>query len=405
MKNHPLPIIGEIYEASFRPDHWPVVLEELATLTRSQSAMFIFNFDDSPQTANPLMSLSLSYGIEDKWIKAYNDYFGSIDPSFRIPRENAPLGVATADHKSFSDRTVQEQHEFYTGYMRPQGLYHKADVLLFEDDNRQGGIEIHRTRDAGYYEDETLQLVSDLAQHFQRALRIHTEFTQLRIREQALYAGFDKLAMGMVLFDPMGQVVYVNPMAESILKYHPSISLIRGSIMTYDPRQGVQLHQAIFNAVNSSTEPIAQKTYSIGLSQPDNDSPLPVLVAPICKGGLLEHVEVERIHAAMYFTDPTRQQSIAPEILQQIYGMTEREAQVAVGLCNGLNAAEISRAHDISYHTARTHIRGVFDKTGVKSHPQLVKLLLSGPFLMTGSSCVMFWLRAQIEMDFLPWLC
>ena len=398
MNDQLLPIIGEIYEASYRPEHWSVVLEKLAELTRSKSATFLFNYDLKMPDTNPLMSLSLSYGIEDKWIKAYNDYEG-----FKAARENAPLGVATAEHQNFPDRSYIEQHELYIGYMQPQGMYHSAGLILFDDEERISGIGIQRSREAGRYEDETLQLVTDLAPHFQRALRIHTEFTRLRTRQQALYAGFDKLAMGMVLFDPMGQVVYVNPMAKSIFEHHAAISIEHGTIITHDARQRMRLRQAILNVINSGSEDIEQTSFSIGLSQPDIDSPLPVLVTPIRKGGVLEDVEAERIHAAMFFSDPAHQQSIAPDVLRQIYGLTEREAQVAVGLCNGLNAGDISKAYDISFHTVRTHIRGVFDKTGVKSHPQLVKLLLTGPFVIASSTCVMFWVRAQTEMDYLFW--
>lgn len=381
MNNQLLPIISEIYEASYRPDHWSVVLEMLAKLTQSMSSMFIFDYH-SKAISNQIMSINLSFGIEDKWVQAYNDYYGSIDPSLKMADKNTPLGVASAEHQNFPDRTFIEQHELYTGFMKPQGMYHTAGLILFHDDSRLSALAIQRTREVGRYENGILQLISDLAPHFQRSLRIHTEFTRLRTREQALYASFDKLALGTVLFDSMGQVIYVNPVAKSIFEYHPAITLKHGNVVTHNSKQGIHLHRAIIDAVNSSPDHIDQKSFAMGLYQPNSDAPLPVLVTPARNNGLLEYLDNEPAHAVMFLSDPVHKQSIAPDVLQQTYGLTEREAEIAVGLCNGLNAEEISQLYAISYHTVRTHMRAVFDKAGVKSHPQLVKLLLSGPYGM-----------------------
>lgn len=68
-----------------------------------------------------------------------------------------------------------------------------------------------------------------------------------------------------------------------------------------------------------------------------------------------------------------------PALLASLYGFTRCEANLAHLLARGLTIAQASRARGISPHTARHHLRRVFDKTGTKRQAELVRVLLLGP--------------------------
>jgi DNA-binding CsgD family transcriptional regulator len=71
---------------------------------------------------------------------------------------------------------------------------------------------------------------------------------------------------------------------------------------------------------------------------------------------------------------------IAP-ILMMAYGLTKQE-QVVTGLvCRGLSTTEIASRLRITPHTIQTHLKSIFEKTGVSSRRELVASILQEQYL------------------------
>lgn len=60
-----------------------------------------------------------------------------------------------------------------------------------------------------------------------------------------------------------------------------------------------------------------------------------------------------------------------------IYGLSPVQKQVAGLVAEGLSLGEIAERLGITANTARTHLNRIFDKTGVRTQPALVRALLS----------------------------
>lgn len=67
------------------------------------------------------------------------------------------------------------------------------------------------------------------------------------------------------------------------------------------------------------------------------------------------------------------------ELLEFAYGLTKKEAEAATGLLDGLSPDGISQRLGVSIHTTRTHLRRVYEKTGVQGQTELTARLLGGP--------------------------
>lgn len=67
------------------------------------------------------------------------------------------------------------------------------------------------------------------------------------------------------------------------------------------------------------------------------------------------------------------------DLLQFAYGLTQKEAETALGLLDGLSADAIATRLGVSVNTVRTHLKRVYDKTGVQTQTELVARLLRGP--------------------------
>jgi DNA-binding CsgD family transcriptional regulator len=67
-----------------------------------------------------------------------------------------------------------------------------------------------------------------------------------------------------------------------------------------------------------------------------------------------------------------------PEELRRRFGLTKREAEIALLLASGLRTREIAERLFISWHTARTHTEKTFRKLGVRARGQVAAVLLHG---------------------------
>ena len=63
-------------------------------------------------------------------------------------------------------------------------------------------------------------------------------------------------------------------------------------------------------------------------------------------------------------------------LLRATFGCTAREATLALTLSRGCTLAEAAGVLGISIHTARTHLKRVFRKTGTKRQTELLRLVL-----------------------------
>lgn len=68
-------------------------------------------------------------------------------------------------------------------------------------------------------------------------------------------------------------------------------------------------------------------------------------------------------------------ESVRAERLRAMFGLTLAEAAVALHIANGNNMRNFAEQRKLSRHTARNQLQQVFDKTGVHSQAELVRLL------------------------------
>ena len=112
------------------------------------------------------------------------------------------------------------------------------------------------------------------------------------------------------------------------------------------------------------------------VDRPSGRRPLPFVVAPTRNAVS----QFGRSHAVcVSFADPERAPEADADLLARLYGFTAREAAVASLLLNGRSPNETAHELAISENTVRTHIRHVFDKTGVERLADLVRILIQGP--------------------------
>jgi len=373
-------LIPEIYEATVDINHWDYVLQMLAKVTKSKAACLFYKDKEIDVASTVAQS-----GCSADMIKDYENFFVKLDP----------LSNANGDDEDITDitltRVCQQYYpgssnfdsvhkDFYENWMKPHGFYYLGGTQFQDNTKQTAAVALLRDKQSGAWSLADLRVISEIVPHLKRALNIHSEFIRLRIQYDALQKGLDRLVIGLILFDSSAHPVYVNPTAKAIIKGHPGLSLKDDGLFLNPPVKDINLKQTILDVAKIDPEDSWKQTRAIGVTHPDVETPLPVLVTPMHAHQLTSGMDYEGAKVAVFLSDSNQKQPISTENLVSVYHLSQSEAQVAIGIANGQCIDEIAVSTCRSTHTIRSQLKATFAKVGVTRQSDLIKLLLTGPF-------------------------
>jgi DNA-binding CsgD family transcriptional regulator/PAS domain-containing protein len=279
-----------------------------------------------------------------------------------------------------SNGVMSSDCELYQNWMEPNDVYYVGGTQFADTGTHKAGIVILRSKDAGVWSDGEIRVINEILPHLNRSLKIHSEFTHLRMRQDALLQGLDRLVIGLILYNHDARTVYINPTAEAIIDSHPALQLEQGNLLLTNPDDDKSLRQTIVETAAIDPDDSWKQSVAIGITHPDVEAPLPILVTPMHAHLITSDLDYEGAKVAVFLSDPNLQQPISIDSLVSVYSLTPSEAQVAISLANGHSIDQIATNSNHSAHTIRSQLKSVFRKTGVSRQSELIKLLLTGPF-------------------------
>jgi DNA-binding CsgD family transcriptional regulator len=78
-----------------------------------------------------------------------------------------------------------------------------------------------------------------------------------------------------------------------------------------------------------------------------------------------------------FLTDTKGPLDLAPELLCLNFGLTRAEARVAVAATASQPVEQIAEGLSLRVNTVKTHLKHVYEKTGVASRAEFVRLLVN----------------------------
>jgi DNA-binding CsgD family transcriptional regulator len=368
-------IVPEIYEATIDPSHWDYVVTMIAKLTRSKSACLYYKNKEMD-----IASTIAQFGLPKGERMNFNDQCDTLDDMFCSKQSsNADEPICTQFYPG-SNGVMKNDSDLYVDWMKPHGIYHVGGAQFVDNDSHKAGIAILRDEKAGVWTDGDLRVIDEILPHLRRALNIHSEFTYLRLRQDALLKGLDRLVIGLILYDSNAQPVYINPTARAIIDSHPGMQLQDGDLFLLNAEDEKNLRKTIIDTAGIDPDDSWKQSVAIGITHPDVEAPLPLLVTPMHANLITSDLDYDGAKVAVFLSDPNMQQPISIDNLVSVYSLTPSEAQVAISLANGHSIDEIAVRSSHSSHTIRSQLKSVFRKTGVSRQSELIKLLLTGPF-------------------------
>ncbi|WP_419828618.1 helix-turn-helix transcriptional regulator [Methylobacterium sp.] len=176
--------------------------------------------------------------------------------------------------------------------------------------------------------------------------------------EDALRLLVEHLEQGVAVTDRSGRVQVLNRAAHALVR-RGLLRLRNGCLCTGTPE-----HAAAFGRL------VAHCATGIGgaLRLAGEGGTLLIAACPIPGNGVLLRV-----------IDPAAAPLPDPGALQELFGFTPAEAALATDILAGHDLAASAARRRITLHTARAHLRRLFEKTGTNRQAKLMRLLLLCP--------------------------
>jgi DNA-binding CsgD family transcriptional regulator len=143
--------------------------------------------------------------------------------------------------------------------------------------------------------------------------------------------------------------------------------------------ESARLGRLLSHASNRAADQARTPGGALSISRPSGAHPLSVMVVPLRTKG--EAPGDRAPAAAVFVSDPEVRLDSNQQHLRELYALTVVEARLAAWLAQGKSVNEAAAAMGITVNTARAYLKRIYDKTGVRRQPELVRVLLSLPRL------------------------
>jgi DNA-binding CsgD family transcriptional regulator len=296
---------------------------------------------------------------------------GSAAATFPLAEETQTVGRSRECDIALRDRSISRVHA---------EIRHENGHYVIEDQGGLNGVFVDgvRTERARLRDGAMIQL----GRVTLRFVEVGSESSTTQRIQRPPTAGpagpteaeqvLDQLAFGVVFLSGSGTVAFTNRTARAIIERGDGLILAGGALRATD----ASVRRALRSLIEQVT--VARRGGALAIPRSSNDRPLAALATPLSAGGS------SGATAALFLTDPDLGAGSCEEVMTSLYGLTPAEARLTAELMQGKSLDEAAAALAISIHTARSHLKRVFAKTGTRRQSELVRLLVSTPAQLHG---------------------
>jgi DNA-binding CsgD family transcriptional regulator len=352
------------YEAATEPALWPVFLERYAQALNAEFA-FLHLHDYASRRSQVIAA---SVGLTSPLQQSYHEHYSKLNLWRDRVRTVARTGSVLLEEE-FCPRLLITRSEFYNDYLLPAGATRTMAVIIDRTGEQALSIPPMRKDRHEPFGKEDRDFLRILLPHLARANIIRERLAILRASQEVL----DRLTFGVAFLTGRGKLLHANRPAESIFEKQDGLYVRGGQIGAQRPHDDQALRQGIARAA-ATPKHETEWPMPVLVARPSLLRSYQVLLAPL-RGVFGQFASTLAPSVVAIITDPEKQIRVLPELLEHLYGLTRREAAVAAKLADGKSVEDLAHELGISYETARTHLRRIFDKTGTSRQSELVSRL------------------------------
>lgn len=376
-------LIGLVYDSAFDPQPWQSLLDRLTELFPGIGAN-VYAYDED----GILPEYTHSGGREfyrnptpiDLMEQGLNvpDYLNLATPASMAMAEGMRLmqNGFVARTKSFFDEAIWVQTPIYKELLEPGGFKHALQMKIEHLGNKGVMIGFALPADPereAQIHDPLFNLLKLLSPHVLRATKLARAIA-LSKRANEVFAGFiDGIVLPLLVTDAVGKYLLGNAAGRRMIDRNAPFKVSASGILTLsDPLDTRSLHHKL--------KQLEAHQAPGGMRLEGESDPLSLVIAPFYPAlreasAIDRHLLAEeRLYAIV--VGQASNDAISRALLEDVFDLTAREAEVCKELLIGRKVPQIAEAFGRSPKTIRNQIQTIYDKTGVASNTSLLDALL-----------------------------
>lgn len=344
-------LIGDIYDCVLKPSGWTDVVARFAEYSGGAGA--------SIHMVNPVSgatAILFEHGVDPEWSALGRTVYAQMSPV------GAAILLADVDQPTSVFDFIGEgeflESRFYREWLAPKGYFDMMGTLISKTSHEIGAISSIRTKDRGRFDDEARSFMALVAPHVRRAITISGKLEYQAIKADATDAIIDSLSASILHVDASGRILRTNQAADSLLS-DAKVATAQNGRLTFNDH-------------------VAEKTFRFALSENGKE---PAVFGIDARGGDLYSVSILplSVERGLFLVMLKTRVPDTPAIgkyLTATLGITPRELAVLMPMLQGASLEDIAAMLGISVPTVRSHLNGLFEKTGTNRQAELVSKVL-----------------------------
>lgn len=174
----------------------------------------------------------------------------------------------------------------------------------------------------------------------------------------------ESMHLGVIVLDDRHRVVAISPLARTLLT---SKGLAPDGSLHRDLLQDVLRRSRAKTPIRSAMHMMVRRPGQVGA--------LFVYVLRVTISASEQGLPVE--HYLLLLRDPMMMLTDEAKVLGEVFGLTQRESELACYLALGAGLSRFARDKFVSLYTAKSHLKQIFRKVGVHKQTELVVNVLA----------------------------
>ena len=361
-------LLPRIYETG--SGDWDTLLDEIKQFLGASAIALI-----SHDFKHNLGSILFAIGYNQKFLRSYAIYHAHHNVWLARERDyRQPGTIHIGEHLVPEHQLLRTK--FYAEWLQPQDLHHRLCAVLSREQATTVFLEVMRPQQWAGFDQDDIERCRLLLPHLQRRLQMHRRMAELEVERDAAFRALDQLPWGVVFVDEHRNRLGANRHAEEILVAGDGLTARGNTLQAKLADETARLDWLLSSALDRTGKRGSSAGGTLSITRPSGAHPLNVVVVPL-------HIKTEALGergpiAAIFVTDPDLPLHSNEQHLRELYALTAGEALLASCLLQGKSVEEAAAAIGITVNTARAYLKRVYNKTGVRRQPELMRLLLLG---------------------------
>lgn len=364
-------LIGAVYDSSMERNQFNGLIEKLVEHFPEIAAMVI---GQENLMLTPIYSATVDVPEQHKTPSSLIENYSDPTTTHHIAYARAPAGYVDSSLK-FISRENYEKSTVYKQNLKPLGLgqFISVKIAMVDEKGASLSIALPDTREAeGRLHDELFELMGLLAPHIVRAHEVARAISLSRNSAEAIGGFLDVIIVPMVVVNSKGKFIFSNAAGRRFLERTDALSVDPAGRLTASESS---VDEVLVKKLSDMNQEVAVD----GMRMTDGDANLSLCMVPFRSSlSAVSQIDRDMLNSeklyALFFGQRTSD-DISHHLLQDMFKLSTKEAEVCVALLNGNTVSDFAATTKRSEKTIRNQIQSIYEKIQVNSFGELMEAL------------------------------